>query len=48
MDFDLHGIVGIRLVNPRKSDTDFLNEKLGKFRKTLLPFETVPEHYSGF
>lgn len=35
MDFDIHGIVGIRLVNPQKSDIKFLSEKLGKFNKPL-------------
>lgn len=35
MDFDIHGIVGIRLINPSKSDLEVLCGYLGQFKETL-------------
>ncbi|MCB1179086.1 MAG: hypothetical protein H6627_07720 [Calditrichae bacterium] len=35
IDYDIHGIVGIRLINPTQTDADFIDDKLNKFRKNL-------------
>jgi len=35
IDYDLHGLVGIRLIDPRPSDVHAVSEQLGPFRRVL-------------
>ena len=44
-DYDLHGLLGIRLLNPKPCDSDAVRRQLGEFRRPLTRDPDIEIHF---